>query len=264
MTTAAASNGTRSRAERSRQRARGPARVIAASSPRDVVDRLELGTSISSRRSEARARWMASATRPAKSCEQVGLAARERLDLQAVRHQDAGHHVAGLHGDGQQRPDLHLAAVIGQRPEQPLEVRGIEGLAALHHEREGIGAQGQAAVRDHRRTAPPMRAGRPRRARGPPRNRAPRGRTGSRVPPPSVWSAPACSSTARSIWRATRPAPETSRSVSAAGVTRASAPGSTSSSRPMSWRSRARSASAVARRRFSPVSARLTARTRSP
>ena len=60
----------------------------------------------------------------------------------------------GAHRHREERADLHLPPVPGQRPEEPLEVGGVEGLAALHDERERVGAERGGAVGQQRGRAP--------------------------------------------------------------------------------------------------------------
>ena len=86
--------------------------------------------------------------RPANDVEEGRLAPGERLDLDPVGHQDPQGHVAGADRRREQRTHLHLAGVPGQVPQQALEVRGVEGLAAVEHEAERVRGEGSHAIGD--------------------------------------------------------------------------------------------------------------------
>ena len=155
---------------------------------------------------------MASATSAAKDCRSAGSVAAEGLDLELVGDESAAHHARRAHGHRQQRADLHLALVVGQAPEQALEVGRVEALAALDHEGEGIAARGRARCRAGARAGRPPRAGRPARARGRSRSRARRGRPAAARAAPTRPPSQRSSSAARSAWRDRRPSSETWRS----------------------------------------------------
>ena len=89
--------------------------------------------------------------------EEAGLGAGEGLDLEAVGHQQPDDHLPHADRHRQQRADLDLALVPGQVPQQALEVGGVEGLAPLHHEAEGIAPEGGRAVAEEG-IGPPGRA----------------------------------------------------------------------------------------------------------
>ncbi len=87
---------------------------------------------------------------PGEAVEQARLAAGEGLDLEPIGDDRADDDVPGAHGHHEDRAHLDLPPVPGQLPEEPLEVGGVEGLASLHEEGEGVGAQGGGAAGQQR------------------------------------------------------------------------------------------------------------------
>ena len=85
-----------------------------------------------------------------EAVEEARLVPGEGLDLEAVGHERADDDVAGAHRDREERAHLHLPPVPGQLPQEALEVGGVEGLAALHEEGEGVGAERGGAAGQER------------------------------------------------------------------------------------------------------------------
>ena len=117
---------------------------------RDVVDGLELGAHVlaAGRRAEL-SHGLRHQSR--EGLDELRLLAAERLHLQAIDHHRPAHHARRPHGHRQQGPDLHLARVVREAPEEPLEVGGVEALAALEQERERVALEVEHPVAQQRR-----------------------------------------------------------------------------------------------------------------
>ena len=153
MATAPPSSVARCRAARRSSSRTSASRDSVASRCGERVDRLELGVQLlAPERGPGALDGLGGEA--GKAVEEARLVGGEGLDLEAIGDERADDDVAGAHRHHEERAHLHLPPVPGQLPEEPLEVGGVEGLAALHEEGEGVGAERGGAAGQERGRAP--------------------------------------------------------------------------------------------------------------